>query len=369
MANMVMDGTNGIIFPDGSILASAAASFSFRNKVRNPKHEIARRGTSFAAVGNVYTLDGWLYSSSPAGYVTVSQQADSPSYADYTYSLRATVTTANATVSSGHYASILQPIEGFLVRDLIGNPIAIRFDVRSAKTGIHCVSLRNSIADRSYVLTYTVTTANVWQPATITLPTGLITSGTWDFGTGLGVSLLFCFMCGSTYQTTAGAWQTGNYLATSSQVNCLDTVGNIFAIGGVQLERGIISSPLEHRDPVSEANFNYRYLPAYSGLNGNAGDIALGFATSATAGLVLFNYPVDARIVPTGLGGSALSTYQVTSYAATVAANSLSFSSSTTKLGRMYFTIGSASFTGGTPIILLGTGSGAAYFYWTGAEL
>jgi len=52
----------------------------------------------------------------------------------------------------------------------------------------------------------------------------------------------FNLFCGSTFQTTAGAWQTGNFSATSSQVNCLDTIGNIFAITGVQLEAGGVAT-------------------------------------------------------------------------------------------------------------------------------
>lgn len=242
-------------------------SFGFRNKIRNPKHEIAQRGTSFASytTGAAYTLDGWQYQGvGNASAVTVSQQADVPAGAEYQYSLRVAVTTADAAVAAGKVVSLMQPIEGFLVRDLVGSPIALRFDVRSAKTGKHCVALRNSGLDRSYVLEYTIAAANVWQTVTLAIPAGLITAGTWNFTGGAGVYVSWSLMVGGTYQTAAGAWQVGNFYGTANQVNVLDTVGNIFAIGGVQLERGNISNGLEHRDLALETALNQRYYQTHS---------------------------------------------------------------------------------------------------------
>jgi hypothetical protein len=234
----------------------------FRNKVRNPKMDIAQRGASFTApASGSYTLDGWrLFYSGPV--VNVAQQADVSATSECQSSLRVTVTTAHASPVAGSHMIIQQPIEGFLIRDLQGKPIAISFEVRSAKTGTHCVAIRNIGSDRSYIMPYTVNAANTWETKTLTLPAGLITAGTWNWTNGFGCSLDFTLMAGTTYQGTAGSWVTGNVFATSAQVNVMDTVGNVFAITGVQVEKGAVSSPLEHRDINTEAMFNYRYYYA-----------------------------------------------------------------------------------------------------------
>jgi hypothetical protein len=64
---------------------------------------------------------------------------------------------------------------------------------------------------------------------------------------------------GANFQTTANSWQTGNFLATSNQVNCLDTIGNIFAVTGVQLEIGSVATPFEHRMIDAELASCQRY--------------------------------------------------------------------------------------------------------------
>lgn len=239
-----------------------AGVLSFRNKVRNPKMDIAQRGTAFAGLGAVsqYTLDGWLYASNGSQVVTVSQDGNSLLTTQFQNSLKVQVTTANAAPAAGSYCVLMQMMEGYLVRDLIGNPIAIQFEVSSPKAGIHCVALRNSGNDRSYVLTYSVTAANTPQLVTLPVPAGLITAGTWNWTNGIGATVTFVLMSGSTFQTAAaGAWQAGNFFATAAQVNCVDTVGNVFKVTGAQVEKGGASTPFEHRDVASELLLAYRY--------------------------------------------------------------------------------------------------------------
>ncbi len=237
-----------------------SATLGFRNKIMNGRIDIAQRGASFAAIATAtYTADRWQWNQSGAVVATVTQQADAPSDNEFQNSLRAAVTTADASIAAGDFAMISQTIEGYNVRDLIGKPLVLSFRVRSSKTGTHCVSLRNSGLDRSYVAEYTVSVANTWETKSIAIPAGLITAGTWDWTTGRGVAVGWALACGSTYQTTAAAWQTGNFFGTSSQVNCLDTIGNIFAITGVQLEAGSAASAFEHRDHGDELRRCQRY--------------------------------------------------------------------------------------------------------------
>jgi len=231
-----------------------------RNKIINGKMEIAQRGASFAAIANGdYSLDRWVFEKSTTAVITASQQADIPSGNEFQSSLRLAVTTADTSISSTDYCLISQRVEGYNVRDLIGRTFTLSFCVRSSKTGVHCVAMRNSGTDRSYVAEYTVNAANTWETKTITVPGGLITAGTWNWTNGAGLFVSFVLAAGTTFQTTAGSWQTGNFIATANQVNCLDTVGNIFAITGVQLEVGSVATPFEHRPIGAELALCQRY--------------------------------------------------------------------------------------------------------------
>jgi len=238
------------------------------NKIINGAMDIAQRGTSFATASTgAYSLDRFQWVQSGVGVVTISQQTDSPSNNEFQNSLRITVTpTADTTIAAGDIYNIQQQIEGFNSRDLIGRTFTLSFWVRSAKTGTHCVAFVNNgtgSPDRSYILEYTVSVANTWEYKTVTVSGGLITAGTWNWTNGSGVTVCFALAAGSTFQTTAGAWQTGNFRSTSNQVNCLDTVGNIFAITGVQLEAGSAASPFEHRPYGTELALCQRYYEKY----------------------------------------------------------------------------------------------------------
>lgn len=231
-----------------------------RNKVINGKMEIAQRGTSFAAIASgAYSLDRWYNGNSSGGVITISQQLDAPSSNEFQYSLRCEVTTADTTIAAGDFAFQSHRIEGFNARDLIGRTFTVSFWVRSSKTGAHCIALRNAGDDRSYIAEYTVNAANTWEKKSVTIAGGLITAGTQNFTNGKGLEVSFILAAGTTYQTTAGAWQTGNFLATANQVNVLDTVGNIFAITGFQLEVGEVATPFEHRPYGTELTLCQRY--------------------------------------------------------------------------------------------------------------
>lgn len=269
------------VVPDGSVttaklapvIAPVVSSLNggqlagMRNKIINGKMDISQRGTTFPAIvagaSAVYTLDRYSWTSGGEAVVTITQQtfgADVPNGNEFQNSLRVEVTTADTSIAAGDFCTINQVIEGYNARDLIGRTFTLSFWVRSSKTGTHCVSFRNHGADRSYVVEYTITTANAWEFKSVTVNGGLITAGNWGWSDGGGLFVRFSLAAGSTYQTTANAWQTGNFIATANQVNCVDTVGNIFAITGVQLEVGSVATPFEHRPFGMELGLCQYYL-------------------------------------------------------------------------------------------------------------
>lgn len=244
-----VSGTTGT-FSGNVQMASANGGqlAGLRNKIINGNMTICQRATSTAGITGSTTsflVDRFRTGGqSTTGVVTTSQSSDVPSGL-YGFSARIAVTTADTSIASTEVFAIVQPIEGYNIRDLFGTTFTLSFWVRSSKTGIHCVAFTNSGPDRSYVVEYTISAANTWEYKTITVSGGLTTAGTWDLANGTGVSLRFALMVGSSFQTTAGAWNTGNFFGTSGQVNCLDTIGNIFAITNVQLEVGPVATPFE----------------------------------------------------------------------------------------------------------------------------
>lgn len=270
-----------------------------RNKIFNGAMLVAQRGTSFAAASG-YTLDRWAWGAAGAGVVTASQQSDVPSGNEFQQSLRIAVTTADASIAAGDVYVLRQSIEGYNIGDLVGQDFTISFRVRSSKTGTHCVALRNSGADRTYVLEYTVNAADTWESKTLTVPGGLITAGTWNLTNGIGLNLTWALAVGSTFQTTANAWQVGNFQATANQVNCLDTIGNIFAITGVQVEVGDVSTPFERRPYGMELALCQRYYYRMT-VSGASQVFADGKNISTTQATFLVNLPVTMRVAATAL--------------------------------------------------------------------
>lgn len=293
-------------------LANSGYELGMRNRIINGRMDISQRGTTFAAIADgAYCLDRWVFGKSSAAVLTASQQADAP--AGFSNSLRLAVTTADASIAAGDYCVIRQRIEGYNVADLIGRDSTLSFWARSAKTGTHCVALTNSGADRSYIAEYSIAAANTWEFKTITVAGGLITAGTWDFTNGRGLSVQWVLAAGATLQTTAGVWQTGTFIATSNQVNCLDTIGNVFSITGVQLEAGDVATPFDWRPYGDELALCQRYFES------------CGFIATATSPpFTSIRYAVTKRATPNSL---------------TVASGSISPATLNNRLSSDYFSL------------------------------
>ena len=266
---------------------------NFRNRIINGDMKISQRGTSFAhgaASGAIFTLDRYPMYNSTNSAVTITQQLDVPAGSGLSNSLRATVTTTDTSIVASEEYTIQHYIEGYNVADLVGVPFTISFWVRSSKTGIHYSAFRDSINSRSYAFEYVINSANTWEKKSITLQSGLdISSGTWNFTNGRGLNLIWVLAAGPDVQTTtSNAWVAGNKIAKSNQVNCLDTVGNIFAITGVQLEKGSVASEFKVRPNQVELAMCQRYY-----------EIAGGTTTTANGTWFIRPFKVQKRVTPT----------------------------------------------------------------------
>ena len=328
-----------------------------RNKIINGAMEIAQRGTSFTVntgFGANYTLDRYSRIAVTSAVVTVTQASDGPvSEPTLPYSLRCTVATADPTVTASELWTLLQKIEGYSARDLIGKTFTLSFWARSAKVGTHCVAFYNNdypSADRYYVAEYNISVADTWEYKEITVIGGLITAGTWDWTNGSGLTVGWTLYCGTTRQGVAGSWQSGWALATSSQVNVLDTIGNIFAITGVQLEVGSTPTPFEHRPFGVELGMCQRYyeksFPYATAPAQNTG-VTLG-AAYATGQVVNQAFSTSVTFAVAKRAAPTITTYAPDSATANWSLNTTTPTAATANIGDSAFAVtGSTAVTAG----------------------
>jgi hypothetical protein len=276
------------------LAANVTSILTGRNKIINGKMEIAQRGTSFPAIASgAYSIDRFKHEYVTTAVTTASQSVTTPPTNRFHSFLRVQVTTVDTSVAAGDFYTITQVVEGFNARDLRDQTFTLSFWVRSSKTGTYCVAFQSdSTNNRSYVTEYTINAVNTWEYKTITVNQGMVNATDWL--NGVGIAVRFVLAAGSTFQTTAGAWQFGNFLATSNQVNYLDTIGNIFAITGVQLEVGSVATPFEHRSYGTELALCQRYFFQTS----------MGVPASASYAST-FTFKVTMRAIPTITGGGA----------------------------------------------------------------
>jgi hypothetical protein len=294
-ASMAANSVLAQAIAPGAIEGAITSQFSHRNRIINGAMQISQRGWTWPAMAEGYAVDRWFFGKASTGVYNVLLDSSIPPDLMFRTSLSVTVATADTSIATTEVVVVQQAIEGFNVRDLIGHTFTLSFRVKSSKTGTHCVSFRNTGRDRTYIAEYTINAANTWETKSITVSGGLITTGTWDWTNGSGLAVAFTLAAGSNYQTTKDAWQTGNFFGTANQVNCLDTIGNVFAITGVQLEAGSVATPFEHRPHAIELSLCHRYLSRAAR--------TLSYGVNSSVG-VNWRPPVPMRVTPTVTGSS-----------------------------------------------------------------
>ena len=306
---MTISGSSGLIFPDGSGQETGIG----RNRIINGDMVIDQRnnGASVTANGNaVFPVDRWKIEDATDGVFTGQQVSDAPVGASY--SLKVTITTADASLGATQYASCYQLIEGYNTADLAwgtanARTVTLSFWVKSSLTGTFGGSVTNSGWGSTYPFTYTISAANTWEYKTVTIAGS--TSGTWLTTNGQGIGLFFGLGVGADYSGTAGAWTTGVKISATGATSVIGTNSATWQITGVQLERNSTATPFEWL-PIStelalckryyEKSYDYSVVPATTTNVGrwNAGGTATGQTTGyVSGGHVVFQ--VEKRAIPT----------------------------------------------------------------------
>lgn len=298
-----ISGTGGVTFPDASVQATAATGFGFKSRIINGAMVIDQRnaGASVNPSTGAYTLDRWDGGGVHDGVVGFQQVSDAPT--GFSASLKVTVSTADTSLGTTQYIRAGQMIEGLNLFDFAwgtagASSVTLSFWVKSSLTGTFGGYVTNSAENRWYVFSYTVSSANTWEQKTITIAGD--TSGTWLATNGIGLRMYFSLGAGSSRLGTAGSWGATSYLAPTGQTNVLATIGNTWAVTGVQLEKGSTATAFDYRPYGTELALCQRYY-----WRETAGALYSGFAmsviesTTSSSGMVR-SLPVPMRAIPTG---------------------------------------------------------------------
>jgi hypothetical protein len=284
----------------GGILGAGNASI-MKNRIINGAMVIDQRNAGASGTSTGYTVDRWQYSANQSSKFTWQQNAGSVTPpVGFSYYLGFTSSSAY-TVGSGDIFTIRQNIEGYNVADLgwgtaNAKTVTISFWVRSSLTGTFGGAITNSAQDRSYPFTYTISSANTWTQASVTV-TG-DTSGTWLTTNGIGLDVRFGLGVGSTYTTTAGAWAAGSYFSATGSVNVVSTNGATFYITGVQLEVGSSATGFEYVNYQTSLANCQRYFQTYGGVSAND-FVTIGATNSTSVTVGVIQLPVTMRTSPT----------------------------------------------------------------------
>ncbi len=273
-ASVTADKTSGVVRPN-------AKPFLI-NGGFNVSQRYGETATSF--VNNTYGLDRWknyLNGSCALNYQQLGQASSivtnlqSTSGINYTNCLYLDCTTA-ASLGGSDLVSVLQLMEGYVHNPLAGKAMTLSFWVRSSVTGTYCVAFKEG-STKTYVVEYTISSADTWEQKILTLTDDTLANYNTNTSvtTGSSLEVHFTTRLGTTaQQTTADAWNTGNFYGTSNQVTWGTSTSDVFYLSGVQLERGTYTSatlpPFRHESYAVNLKRCQRYYNNYGGDNPRA---------------------------------------------------------------------------------------------------
>ena len=330
----------------GGILGAGDASI-MKNRIINGAMVIDQRnaGASVTPTYNSYGLDRWSFPVSQNSKFTAQQSSTAPT--GFVNSMVITSSSAYS-VTSSDYFGLQQKIEGYNIADLgwgtaNAKTITISFWVQSSLTGTFGGAIVNYNGSRNYPFTYTISSANTWTQASVTISGD--TSGTWLTTTGIGINVIFGLGAGSSWSGTAGAWTGTQAFSATGATSVVGTNGATFYITGVQLEVGSSATGFEYVNyQTSLANCQRYYVKMANNSSTTSATFAGGNIVNTTDARVSTTFPVTMRTSPTinygnirlfdGGSASAVTSIAQSQATTTVFAGQFTASAATFVLGR-----------------------------------
>lgn len=281
--------TSGTLALTSQITPLASKVDTRRNRVVNGDKLVSQENaqTSGTTNGRYISDQNAMYFVSSAGVFTgVNVQTLSPAGG---YRDRITITTADASLAAGEYLTYTQNIEGSNIRDAKwGTAGAVPIIVRRGfkfPAGTYTVAFHNSAVSRSYVTSFVVSggEANTDIVREFAIPGD--TTGTWLSADGvIGLVMDVVIAAGTTFQTTANAWQAGNFLTIAGTTNGIGTVASVFEFfdEGLKLDPDAAGTygvyQVNETDPVYRSErYGWRALTQPLGLSINGSSLFSAF--------------------------------------------------------------------------------------------
>ena len=331
---IVNDAVTGAKIPDDAVVAADIADGSIttakiaagavtqaktagvggggKNVIVNGEMMIAQRGTSFASVGNVYTLDRFKFykqNSGAAFTITQNSVTDLPGFSK---SLKVDCTTADTSLAGNEQGYISHFLEGKECQRFAKGhgsdalAMTLSFYVKTNKTGLYTVTIFDRDNTRKVNGSYTVANAN-WNRYTITFPADA--SGKIDNDVNSSLEFFFNLYAGTDTNTgtLSETWAaSADAGSTTGQVNFADNTSNDWEITGIQLETGSTASPYEHKLFGEELTRCKRYYlksrshDYVSGDSDRGGEVSFrGDKPGSSSMFQWYEFPVEMRTRPT----------------------------------------------------------------------
>ena len=308
--SLLLNGTDGVTYNDGSNQPAAASPYVLKNRLVNGSFNIAQRGTSFVSGANnddTYNLDRWYVLSDGNDAVDITQTTTVPTGAKYSIGLD--VETVNKKFG------IAQIIENVNCYDAIGGNVTLSFQAKVSATtkldNVKCAVIAWSGTED----TVTSDIISAWE-AEGTNPT-LIANATYE-NTPANLNVTTSW---ATYSVTANVdtASTANIIVFIWSDVTDTTLGDFLYITNAQLEIGETATPFERQMYGQQLALCQRYY--YRTATGVAYTIlSSGYVDVTTEVLTLLSYPLM-RVVPTLTASGAWQVLQ-----ASVISGTLSFS-------------------------------------------
>ena len=216
--------------------------------------------------------------------------------------VRCTVTTADASIPAANAYFVRALLEGFDTADLGWGaagalPISVGFWFRASITGTFSGSVQNPAATRSYPVSWSYSTANVWQFVPVQNIPG-DTTGTWPATNVRSMQVNFCLGGGTSAVGPANAWAASSAVGVTGTTNLMATSGATFDLAAAQVESGIACTPIESVPYQTGLARVQRYYWEI-GRTGAIDNPLVGFQVSTNIIDFLVACPVPMRSAPT----------------------------------------------------------------------